>query len=85
MQADQQETIYISLLNEGVAVWRPTLGEHVRDSVYRVLPTQDYDLETEDWEFPPGSIVRCEKRSLTTGTCEQQGEVLVAVESMDHA
>jgi hypothetical protein len=56
--------IYIPLLNEGVPVWRPTEGEMVGDMIFKVLPTDKYDPEDEHWEFPPGTIVRCEKLIL---------------------
>lgn len=52
-------TIYISLLDEGTTVFRPTQGVPVGDGFYRVLPTPDYDAEDEHWEFTPGSVVRC--------------------------
>ena len=52
-------TIFVSLLDEGTTVLRPTQGLRVRDELYEVLPTCDYDPEDEHWEFPPGSIVRC--------------------------
>jgi hypothetical protein len=50
-------TIYIPLLNEGTSVVRPTQGVKLGENVYRVLPTQDYDPNDEEWEFPPGSVV----------------------------
>ena len=56
--------IYIYLLDQGVDVWRPTEGEMVADLIFKVLPTDNYDPELEHWEFPPGSIVRCEKHIL---------------------
>jgi hypothetical protein len=59
--------IYVYLLNEGVDVWRPTTGQRVGDNVYRILPTEKYDPEGEEWEFPPGSIVRCEHQIFSDG------------------
>lgn len=53
------DLIYIPLLEEGVPVVRPTRGTRLGDRVFRVLPVSDYDPETELWEFPPSSIVRC--------------------------
>jgi hypothetical protein len=50
--------IYIPLLNEGTDVLRPTKGVALQADVARVLPTPDYDPDAEEWEFPPGSIVR---------------------------
>ena len=52
-------TIFVSLLDEGTTVLRPTQGLRVRDGLYTVLPTSGYDPDDEHWEFPPGSIVRC--------------------------
>ena len=52
-------TIYVRLLNEGTDVRRPTTGVRVSGDVFRVEPTADYDPDTEEWEFPPGSEVVC--------------------------
>jgi hypothetical protein len=72
------KTIYIRLLNEGTDVWRPTLGEKIEDNVYKILPKDDYDPELEEWEFIPGTIVKCElQKKFDRGEPE---EVLVAVE-----
>ena len=51
--------VYVPLLNEGVAVVRPTQGVKLGENVYRILPTRDYDPNDEEWEFPPGSVVEC--------------------------
>ena len=53
------ERIYIPLLDEGTVVVRPTRGVPLAEGIYRVLATATYDPEDENWEFPPGSIVRC--------------------------
>ena len=52
-------TIYIPLLNEGTSVVRPTHAVKLGENLYRVLPTQDYHPNDEEWEFPPGSVVEC--------------------------
>lgn len=52
-------TIYVRLLNEGTDVLRPTTGVFVRPDAIRVEPTAGYDPDDEEWEFPPGSEVRC--------------------------
>ena len=52
--------IYVSLLDEGVDVWRPVQAEHLHDNVYRIT-TQPYDRTTESWEFEPGDVVLCEE------------------------
>ena len=51
--------IYIPLLNEGTDVVRPTNGTFLAPDIVRVEPTEDYDPELEEWQFPPGSEVRC--------------------------
>ena len=51
--------IYIPLLNEGTDVLRPTKGLIFNADVFQVLATVDYDPTIEEWEFPPGSKVRC--------------------------
>ena len=53
------ETTYVHLLDEGTIVMRPTKGVPLGGGVYRLLPTSDYDPDTEQWQFPPGSVVRC--------------------------
>jgi hypothetical protein len=60
------KTIYIKLLEEGTDVWRPTLGEFIKDSIYKVLPTDGYDPDLEEWEFIPGAIVICEVQKNIT-------------------
>jgi hypothetical protein len=51
--------IFIPLLNEGVDVVRPTGGLALGPDEFQVLPTPNYDPAAEEWEFPPGSRVRC--------------------------
>ena len=68
--------IYVPLLNEGTDVVRPTNGILLAPDIIRVEPTDDYDPELEEWQFPPGSEVRCvrERRGAT--------EILVAREQV---
>jgi hypothetical protein len=67
-------TVYVKLLNEGTVVFRPAQAEHVGQNTVKLLPVADYNQRDEEWEFPPGSTVRCESRVL-------EGErTLVAVE-----
>jgi hypothetical protein len=51
--------IYVPLLNEGTTVIRPTKGLPLGEAKYRVLATADYSPEMEEWEFPPGTVVKC--------------------------
>ncbi len=69
---DITETIYIPLLDEGTDVARPTQGVSMGAGIFRVLPTPDYNSESETWEFPPGCTVICGKREISVG------EVLMA-------
>jgi hypothetical protein len=57
------ETIYVYLLDEGVDVWRPV--EALVESVgYRITGSEP---EGENWQFKPGSLVRCEWQELAKG------------------
>jgi hypothetical protein len=51
--------VHVSLLGEGVDVWRPVQAEHLGGSIYRLV-AQPYDREVETWEFEPGERVVCE-------------------------
>jgi hypothetical protein len=64
--------LYVPLLNEGTDVLRPTTGICVAPDLVQLLPTPDYNPAIEEWEFPPGSRVRC-AREMRDGR-----EVLVA-------
>jgi len=69
--------ISVSLLHEGVEVWRPVRAEHVQGSVYRIVD-QPYDRATETWQFEPGDEVVCEMIDAS------EGRILAAV-SAHHA
>lgn len=69
-----RERIYVRLLDEGTAVWRPVEAERLGDDALCIVPNQPKDDDAEQWEFSPGDIVRCQLEELS-------GErVLVAVE-----
>jgi hypothetical protein len=53
--------VYVNLLNEGTPTIRPTDAEVAGEGLYKLLPTERYDPENEEWEFLPGSIVLCQK------------------------
>jgi hypothetical protein len=65
--------LFVYLLAEGTDVWRPTEAVPIGDGLFKILSTPHYDPEDEVWEFPPGSIVRCETRQ------NDSGEYIVAV------
>jgi hypothetical protein len=54
--------VHVRLMDEAVEVARPTLAIEVTPMTYKLLPTDDYNPEFEEWEFLPGSVVKCEKR-----------------------
>jgi hypothetical protein len=70
------QTIYVTLLGEGVSVWRPVWAEHVSGDCYRIV--QKVGPETERWEFPPGSMVRCAEKIFQDGKSR-----LVAFQAVD--
>ena len=65
-------TIYVALANEGISVWKPVEAVPITENVFRIAPSSVPD--GEEWEFAPGTTVRCERRDLSGGPA------LVAVE-----
>lgn len=61
------KSAYVRLLNEGTEVSRPALACEVENGIYEILSAADYDPACEEWEFPPGSRVRIEKREAAEG------------------
>jgi hypothetical protein len=59
----RETTICIALLNEGTDVWHRVRALQVGPHTFVVLLTQAYDPETEEWEFPPGSVVVCQEQT----------------------
>lgn len=64
--------VYVSLLDEGVDVWRPVLAEHIRGCMYRIV-SQPYRRDLETWQFEPGDEVLCELIE------SNEGRILAAV------
>lgn len=71
-------TIYVALLDEGTSVWRPVKAQRIGEDMYRIV-SENLDPDDEHWQFPPGTVMRCEVRRLSGG------ESLVAVELMQAA
>jgi hypothetical protein len=64
--------VFVALLDEGTAAWRPVPAEPVGPELFRLIgPVPD----GESWEYNPGEIVRCGSR-----VCENGSIDLVAVE-----
>ena|SRR5947209_11042787 len=54
-------TVYVALAGEPVEAWRPVAAEPAGDGLYVLCGRR---APHERWAFPPGSLVRCERRSL---------------------
>src|SRR3546814_9207081 len=66
MSIQETTTIYVALLDEGTDVWRPVQAAQRTDGSYIILSTNG-DPEDEKWQFPSGSIVQCEIKTLSGG------------------
>jgi hypothetical protein len=60
----RETVIYVELLDEAIAVWRPVAATPEPDGLYRLSAEQPDD---ETWAFPPGSRVCVERRLLEGG------------------
>jgi hypothetical protein len=69
MSADQglDTEVYVKLLDEGVDVWRPVPATKQADGSFRLCRPEWYDPQTETWEFPPFTRVRCEWKKFADG------------------
>jgi hypothetical protein len=56
--------VYVAILDEGTAVWRPVAAERVSGDVFRLTGPVP---EGEQWEFQPGELVRCDMRAFSGG------------------
>lgn len=60
----KETEIYVALVGEGLNLMRTVRAEHVGRDFYKIVEEMP---EGETWEFTPGQVVRCKKRSLSTG------------------
>ncbi len=60
----KEAMIYVSLVGEGLNVLRSVKAEHLGRDFYRITEPMP---EGETWQFQPGQVVRCKKKSLSTG------------------
>ncbi len=65
--------IYVKLLNEGTEVYRPASVINIKDNIYKILESNKYDKDDEEWEFIPGDLVFCENQE------KSDGNILVAI------
>lgn len=61
---DASVVVYVRLLDEGVAAWRPVRALRKGSNVVMLQSADDYDPEDEVWEFVPGQLVAVEERRL---------------------
>jgi hypothetical protein len=62
--AGKPATIYLNLLDQGIACLRTVQAEHLGRDFYRIVESEP---EGETWEFHPGQVVRCRKQKLSNG------------------
>ena len=67
MATERLVEVHVYLLNEGTDVWRPTMAEDLGAGRYRLLATENYDPEDEQWQFRPGEVVSCEPKTFNGG------------------
>lgn len=60
----KEAVIYLNLVGEGLNVLRTVRAENLGRDYYRIA---DVMPEGEQWEFTPGQVVRCRKKSLSNG------------------
>ena len=58
-------TVFVALLDEGTAVWRPVAAEPVSSGVFRLTGSVP---DGESWEFQPGEKVRCVEHAFSDGS-----------------
>lgn len=75
-RSGKETMIYVSLLGEGLNVLRSVQAEHLGRDFYKIV---DIMPEGEAWQFQPGQVVRCKKKTLSSG------KALVAMEEAPRA
>ena len=62
--AGREAVIYLNLVGEGLNVLRTVRAENLGRDYFRIA---DVMPEGEQWEFTPGQVVKCRKKSLSNG------------------
>jgi hypothetical protein len=76
VQKGTPATIYLNLVGTGIACLRSVKAEHLGRDFYRITEAIP---QGEAWEFQTGQIVRCRKKTLSSG------KAMVAYEEAPHA
>ena len=58
-------TIYVELLDEGTACWRPVEACELELGRFKI---ETFEPEDENWMFKPGDIVECEPQHFQNGS-----------------
>lgn len=69
--------VFVRLLGEGTEVYRPVAAHSLGQGIYSLAGAADYDPESEEWEFKPGTKVRCQMKTIGNE------ELMVAVSSAE--
>lgn len=60
----KETSIFVNLTGEGLNLLRSVRAEHLGRDYYRIIDTMPTD---ETWEYLPGTVVRCRKKTLSSG------------------
>ena len=66
MSSEQAVEIFVELLEEGTACWRPVLAVPLGGAVFKIAADQAIPTD-EKWAFGPGEAVTCEQRVFQDG------------------
>jgi len=77
--------VYVQLLDEGTPTIIGMQAVPLADGTYRLLSSPTYDPESETWEFPPNTIVRCRMHfnKMPKNSFHKSQEILLAYERVD--
>jgi hypothetical protein len=59
--------IYVELLEEGTACWRPVESEYLGNELYRIVGEKPED---ENWAFSVRDVVKCKLKEFQEGSHE---------------
>lgn len=59
--------IHVRLLGEGTEVFRPVAGQEIAPGEFKLLAAIGSEALDEEWEFPMGSVVRCNEQERSGG------------------
>ena len=62
----QRHNIYVAVVGEVPAVWRPVEAFHVDGDIYEIVSVNS-DPEGQEWQFGTGARVRCAEHTFMDG------------------